>query len=201
MGEDSIVQKVLDAGWALLFTAFAFVGLFLATGTLSQFELPEEVTIPWYVLLYSFLGSVAYVLSAIVGRQERSDYKKLKIKEKELKEKQQKVEKGTLTSKEMSLNLIDLEKLKKHQIGLLNIHLKLARVPFGMLMAAAFFLVARQVVSESLVDVFGDRLLAGCAFLVAFFPKVIMKGFHGLADRLLGGAGASGSGESEEESS
>ena len=81
---NSITGKLWDAVRAIFFGGLAYGGLALATGKLSFFELPEAATIPLYILLYSFLGGVAYLLSALLGK-----YKSLSNEEELLKEKKE----------------------------------------------------------------------------------------------------------------
>lgn len=210
-GEDSMVPKLWDTVRAIFLGLLAYGGLALATGKFPVpfFELPEEVTIPWYILLYSFLGGVAYLLSALVAEHGRlaNEKKELEEREKELKEKKEALEQKSDTvgeslekvKKDLEKVRTRLKKLRTHKTEMLNFWIKLARIPFGMLMAAAFYLLVVQLVPEEFSVSSGSRFLAGSAFVVAFFPKVIMEGFHGLANRLMGES-TSNSSESNEES-
>lgn len=195
--KESLVPKLWNAVRATILGLLAYVGLAFATGLFPWFNLPEEVTIPLYILLYSFLGSVAYLLSALLGDYKllSSEEKGLEKRKEELKEEKEMLEEGDVEPEKALLDHVEkklekvetrLEKLRKYKVGLINIPVKLARIPFGMIMAAAFYLVAKQLLSEIIVEALGTELLAGCAFLIAFFPKVIMEAFHGLASRLIG---------------
>lgn len=183
------------AALAILLGALTYGGLIVATGKIQFFGIPEDVAIPLYILLYSFLGGVAYVLSALLG-----EYKLLTDEEHELealKEKKLEIKDELPEELKRELERIQerLEKLKGHKWGFLDFWIKLARIPFGMLMASAFYLVANYIISDQLLEASGPKLLAGGAFLVAFFPKVMMEGFNGLANRLMGRT-SSESGES-----
>lgn len=192
-----ITDKLWDAVRAIFFGGLAYAGLALATGKLPFFELPEAATIPLYILLYSFLGGVAYLLSALLGK-----YKSLSNEEELLKEKKEQLSKkeAVLTTATEAGAKEYLERVKEelqkigerlgkleHKDQMLEIWIKMARIPFGMVMAAAFYLVANQLISEPIINALGEEILAACAFLIAFFPKVTMEAFQGLADRLIGG--------------
>lgn len=210
-GENSMVPKLWDAVRAISLGLLAYGGLALATGKLPLpgFELPKEVTLPLYILLYSFLGGVAYLLSALVAEHGRlaNERKELEEREEELKEVKETLEQEKRDAVKESLEKVTkdlekvrtrLEKLRTHRTEALNFWIKLARIPFGMLMAAAFYLMVVQLVPEELSISSGSRFLAGSAFVVAFFPKVIMEGFHGLANRLMGESTSSYSEPNEE---
>jgi hypothetical protein len=195
--KDSLMPKLWNAVRATVLGLLAYAGLACAAGLFPWFTLPEEATIPLYILLYSFLGSVAYLLSALLGDYKllSSEEKELEKRKEELKEEREMLEKegakpdiAVLDHVDKNLDKVEtrLEKLRKYKVELINIPIKLARIPFGMIMAAAFYLVAKQLLSEIIVEALGTELLAGCAFLIAFFPKVIMEAFHGLASRLIG---------------
>jgi hypothetical protein len=203
-----------DALLAAILVGLTAAGLAVATGKIVPF--PEEVAIPPYILLYSFLGSLAYLLTSTITEYEKlkrsEDYKSI---EKELATR--KVEKKELEKRteagEMALpkNLMaQLEKVKENLDELdrkrselmefwkkveLKIWIKVARIPFGMVMAVAFYLLIPVFISEDLLDVEDPRLLAGIAFVVALFPKVMIKGFSGLASRLIGTSDNEDSGE------
>lgn len=197
-GEESQSHILRDAGLAIFLGFLTYAGLALATGKIAFFGIPEEVTIPLYILLYSFLGGIAYLLSALLGEYKLLGTKKKTLKnlKKDLEERKNALEKkgpGVEEKKELSnveeelKKVTDhLEELKKDWIKGMEIWIKFARIPFGMLMAAAFFLVAKQIVSEDILEALGPQVLAGGAFVVALFPKVIMEGLNGLAMRLMG---------------
>ncbi len=197
-GEESQSHTLRDAGLAIFLGFLTYAGLALATGKVPLFGIPEEVTTPPYILLYSFLGGVAYLLSALLGEYKLLGTKKITLKnlKKGLEEQKNALEKrglGTEEKKELSnveeelKKVTDhLEELKKDWIKGMEIWIKFARIPFGMLMAAVFFLVAEQIVSEDILEALGPQVLAGGAFVVALFPKVIMEGLNGLAMRLVG---------------
>ena len=182
---------LMGAGLAFLLGASAYGGLALATGTTPLFDLPEDVAIPPYVLLYSFLGGVAYLLSSLLGRHklltdEEEELERLREEKETLKELKANENLPEELKKELEKIQERLEKLKGHRFEMLGIPVKLARIPFGMLMATAFYLVAEQVISAELLEALGPKLLAGGAFAVAFFPKVMMEGLNGFANRLMG---------------
>jgi translation elongation factor EF-1beta len=180
---------------AILLGILTYGGLAIATGRLpwSWLNPPESVRIEPYILLYSFLGSVAYLLSSLL-----SEYKLLSEEERELiaqkKEKLAQID-ILLTADEnvpedLEKDLDNLEenlkKFEAHKYHMMEIWIKLARIPFGMVMAAVFYLLAAQLVAPALLEALGDKFLAGGVFVVAFFPKVIMEGLNGLANRLMG---------------
>lgn len=188
-----------EVGLPILLGVLTYAGLALATGKIPFFGIPEEVTIPLYIMLYSFLGGVAYLLSALLGEYKlRGDEERrlealrkgLEKRKKGLERRDQGTEAGTGEFAEVNEQLgkvtAELDDLRANWIESMDVRVKIARIPFGMLMAAAFFLVARQIVSQDILDALGPQLLAGAAFVVAFFPKVIMEGLNGLASRLIG---------------
>ena len=186
-----------DAGLAILLGVLTYTGLALATGEVPFFPLPEEVTIPAYILLYSFLGGVAYLLSALLGEYKiRGDEEdRLETLRRDLKGRRKVLEEGEDSQEEISKvdrDIVkvttELEDLRRDWVRSMDVRIKIARIPFGMLMAAAFFLVARQIVSQDILVALGPQLLAGAAFVVAFFAEVIMEGLNGLASRLIGKA-------------
>ncbi len=209
--ENSPKSRMWDARWAILLGICAYGGLALVTGKVPLVEfpesqLPEAVRIPLYILIYSFLGGVAYLLSTLVTK-----YKDLSSTERELEKEKERLEKkkeldkgkagvkaGLLEETEEKLQKVELRlrEFTKPKIEMMNIWIKMARIPFGMLMAAAFYLLAKQLFSGNIIDMSQSELLAGCAFLVGFFPKVIMEAFSGLTKRLLGEDSSSSSNES-----
>jgi hypothetical protein len=164
--------------------------LVIATGLLVP--LPEEVVIPPYILLYAFLGSLAYLLTSSIAECE----KLLRDKEYQKVNKELEVLKHQLkTTDTAASSMIDeIEELRKRKSELvavwkkveLRLWVKFARIPFGMVIAAAFYLLIPLLVSSSVVDTSNLRFLAGVAFVVALFPKVTMDGLNGLASRLIG---------------
>ncbi|MBU7009479.1 MAG: hypothetical protein HXS46_02220 [Theionarchaea archaeon] len=213
--ENSLKSRMWDARWAVLLGICAYGGLALATGKVPLVEfpesqLPEAVRIPLYILIYSFLGGVAYLLSTLVtkykdlsstGRELEKEKKKLE--KKKLDKEKAGVETGLLEETEEKLKEVKLrlEEFTKPKIETMDIWIKMARIPFGMLMAAAFYLLTRQLIPGDIIDTSRSELLAGCAFLVGFFPKVIMEAFSGLTKRLLGEDSSSSSDESNRGSS
>ncbi len=200
-GEESQGHTMRDAVLAFVLILCTGAGLLVATGKIPWISIPEEVTVPEYILLYSFLGGVAYLLSAVLGEYRLLDIEKkeLETKEMDLEEKKDAMEKMKLaeSDKETLSNLHrELKKVKNRLtilredwLRLMDIWVKLARIPFGMLAAVAFYLLAQNLISEDVLDALGLKTLAGAAFVVAFFPKVIMEGLNGLAHRLIGKSG------------
>jgi len=173
---------------AILLGILTYGGLVIATGRLPWPWLnpPESVRIEPYILLYSFLGSVAYLLSSLLG-----EYNLLSEEERELiAQIDMLLTEDKNESKDLERDLENLKKnLKKFKTSkyqMMGIWIKLARIPFGMVMAAVFYLLAAQLVAPTLLEALGDKFLAGGVFAVAFFPKVIMEGLNGLANRLMG---------------
>jgi hypothetical protein len=164
--------------------------LVIATGLLVP--LPEEVVIPPYILLYAFLGSLAYLLTSSIAECE----KLLRDKEYQEVNKELEVLKHQLkTTDAPAASMIDeiaeLRKRKSELVAVwkkveLRLWVKFARIPFGMVVAAAFYLLIPLLISSSIIDTGNLRFLAGIAFVVALFPKVTMDGLNGLASRLIG---------------
>ncbi|MBU7023926.1 MAG: hypothetical protein HXS40_07130 [Theionarchaea archaeon] len=164
--------------------------LVIATGLLVP--LPEEVVIPPYILLYAFLGSLAYLLTSSIAECEKllgdKEYQEVN-KELEVLKHQLKTTDAPASS--MIDEITELRKRKSELVAVwkkveLRLWVKFARIPFGMVVAAAFYLLVPLLVSSSVVDTSNLRFLAGVAFVVALFPKVTMDGLNGLASRLIG---------------
>jgi hypothetical protein len=188
---ESVFSTIVIISLVLL-TAFVLV---IATGLILP--LPEDVVIPPYILLYAFLGSLAYLLTSSIAECE----KLLKDKEvnKKLETLRHQLKAGTAVAS-MTADIEELRRKKSELVAVwkkveLRLWVKFARIPFGMVIAVAFYLLIPLFISSSLIDTSSLRLMAGIAFVVALFPKVIMNGLNGLASRLM----SSGStGEREE---
>lgn len=178
----------------VLLGILAYGGLAIATGKLpwSWLNPPEVVRIEPYILLYSFLGSVAYLLSSLLGEYKllSDEEKRLEAQKKEKEAQRVAMEASEKVREDLDKDIKSLDnrllKFQKPKLQTLEIWIKLARIPFGMVMAAVFYLLAAQLVAPDLLDALGDKFLAGGAFVVAFFPKVMMEGLNGLANRLMG---------------
>lgn len=163
--------------------------LIIATGLILP--LPEDVVIPPYILLYAFLGSLAYLLTSSIAECEKL------LKDKEYQEVNKQLEtlrhelKAGAAVDSMTADIEKLRRKKSELVAIwkkveLRLWVKFARIPFGMVIAVAFFLLIPLFISSSLIDTSSLRLMAGIAFVVALFPKVIMNGLTGLASRLIG---------------
>ncbi|MBU7030856.1 MAG: hypothetical protein HXS48_28240 [Theionarchaea archaeon] len=226
MNDETSRESYLDAKLAIAIGVLTIVGLpaitreFSGSILFSWLGLPKEATVPSYILLYSLLGGLAYLLNSTIGQYEKlKKNESFREIERELAEKE--VEKRMLerehkkeadleeageVKKRMLKWKLDLEEVKESLVNLewrrsktievwkkveLKFWVKLSRIPFGMAMAAAFYLLVTFLVPEGVAGSSGSitentRLLAGIAFVVALFPRVMMESLGGLADRLMG---------------
>ncbi|MBU7013764.1 MAG: hypothetical protein HXS43_02950 [Theionarchaea archaeon] len=183
--------------------------LLVATGEVVPFF--DQVIIPPYILLYALLGSLAYLLSSSIGECEKlmstTEYKEVS---RELAENEALRDEARKSGREpidatldsITAEIVDLRRRKSVLVTAwkkaeLKLLVKIARIPFGVVVAAAFYLLVPLFISNDLIDTENPRLLAGIAFVVALFPKVIINGLNGLASRLIGSYVTRGQGEPE----
>lgn len=198
--EDKESESLFDTIVIISLVLLTAAVLVIATGLILP--LPGDVVIPPYILLYAFLGSLAYLLTSSIAECEKllkdKEYQKVN-KELETLKHQLKVDTAVdsmtadsaeLRRKKLTDDIAKLSREKSELVAVwkkveLRLWVKFARIPFGMVIAAAFYLLIPLFISSSLIDTSSLRLMAGIAFVVALFPKVIMNGLNGLASRLI----------------
>ncbi|MBU6998312.1 MAG: hypothetical protein HXS41_05230 [Theionarchaea archaeon] len=187
--KDTESEPLLNTIIIGLLVLLTFAMLVIATGLLVP--LPEEIVIPPYILLYAFLGSLAYLLTSSIAECEKllksKEYQEVNT---ELEELKHKLESTDVTDSSLTDDIAEHQRRRSELVAIwkkveLRLWVKLARIPFGMVLAVGFYLLIPLVVSSSLVDTSSLRLMAGVAFVVALFPKVAMNGLTGLASRLI----------------